>query len=416
MYNGTAYAYVKSLQGDIVAILDENGNTVVSYGYDAWGAPLWCTGELAETLGKVQPFRYRGYVFDEEIGMYYLRSRYYNAERCRFVNADSVLLQNLFSYCENSPINNLDTEGTTSSRLGEMSFYIENTSDPWKYYGVSPEVARAIDKIMENPEMYGYSIKENGKYKYDIYKKKQVIRVCCASLLRGILGGGNSAGKRRASCPDLGDLITVRDKESGLFGFADYNGNCIISPQYEDVSTHLNGYASFLQDGKWGHIDRMGNICCSPKYDNEYWFNGISFAVSLEQQPLLIDEDGHTLRKFDCHSELSYFTNELILVTNDEGTSLINRLGTDIIGPERKLFIDSERGCNVYEQLIIVKDQQECWGYADLSGNVVCPCIWDSVSPFFNGWALVESEKKAFYIDHSMHIVFTFEECDTLLH
>lgn len=34
----------------------------------------------------------------------------------------------------------------------------------------------------------------------------------------------------------------------------------------------------------------------------------------------------------------------------------------------------------------------------------------------FNGWALVESEKKAFYIDHSMHIVFTFEECDTLLH
>lgn len=68
----------------------------------------------------------------------------------------------------------------------------------------------------------------------------------------------------------LGDLITVRDKESGLFGFADYNGNCIISPQYEDVSTHLNGYASFLQDGKWGHIDRMGNICCSPKYDNEY--------------------------------------------------------------------------------------------------------------------------------------------------
>ena len=216
VYNGTAYAYVKSLQGDIVAILDENGNTVVSYGYDAWGAPLWCTGELAETLGKVQPFRYRGYVFDEEIGLYYLRSRYYNAERCRFVNADSVLLQNLFYYCENSPINNLDTEGTTSSRLCEMSCYIENTSDPWKYYGVSPEVARAIDKIMENPEMYGYSIKVNGKYQYGIYKKKQAIRVCCASLLRGILGGGNSAGKRRASCPDLQELTDLNQLQPGM--------------------------------------------------------------------------------------------------------------------------------------------------------------------------------------------------------
>ena len=41
VYNNVPYAYVKNLQGDIVAILDENGNTVVSYGYDAWGAPLW---------------------------------------------------------------------------------------------------------------------------------------------------------------------------------------------------------------------------------------------------------------------------------------------------------------------------------------------------------------------------------------
>ena len=117
VYNGTAYAYVKSLQGDIVAILDENGNTVVSYGYDAWGVPLWCTGELAETLGKVQPFRYRGYVFDEETGLYYLRSRYYGSEWCRFINSDSILTLNLFCYCNNQPINNADSNGmlTTSA-------------------------------------------------------------------------------------------------------------------------------------------------------------------------------------------------------------------------------------------------------------------------------------------------------------
>ena len=120
VYNGTAYAYVKSLQGDIVAILDENGNTVVSYGYDAWGAPLWCTGELAETLGKVQPFRYRGYVFDEETGLYYLRSRYYNPRWGRFVNADCLIAsenaisQNLFRYCKNSPISRKDTNGARS--------------------------------------------------------------------------------------------------------------------------------------------------------------------------------------------------------------------------------------------------------------------------------------------------------------
>ena len=121
VYNGTAYAYVKSLQGDIVAILDENGNTVVSYGYDAWGAPLWCTGELAETLGKVQPFRYRGYVFDEETGLYYLRSRYYNPRWGRFVNEDLFLSRGVYSYCMNSPICMVDTSGKEPTYVSSLS-------------------------------------------------------------------------------------------------------------------------------------------------------------------------------------------------------------------------------------------------------------------------------------------------------
>ena len=114
VYNGVPYAYVKSLQGDIVAILDENGNTVVSYGYDACGAPLWCTGELAETLGKVQPFRYRGYVFDEETGLYYLRSRYYSSILSRFICSDTLIEANTFAYCLNNPIIRVDEDGFVS--------------------------------------------------------------------------------------------------------------------------------------------------------------------------------------------------------------------------------------------------------------------------------------------------------------
>ena len=159
VYNGAAYAYVKSLQGDIVAILDENGNAVVSYGYDAWGAPLWCTGELAETLGKVQPFRYRGYVFDEETGLYYLRSRYYNAQWGRFVNADNVLnicatsncnrVPNAFAYCSNGVIQRTDTDGKLwdlifdiVSFVGSVVDVIENPTDPWAWASLTGD---AID-------------------------------------------------------------------------------------------------------------------------------------------------------------------------------------------------------------------------------------------------------------------------------
>ena len=141
VYNGTAYAYVKSLQGDVVAILDENGNAVVSYGYDAWGAPLWCTGELAETLGKVQPFRFRGYVFDEETGLYYLRSRYYNPRWGRFVNADGAIIQkNLFAYCSNGPIVGYDPSGFERVKL------TPHRSDSSEKY---PDSVMSVDLFVE---------------------------------------------------------------------------------------------------------------------------------------------------------------------------------------------------------------------------------------------------------------------------
>ena len=79
-FNGTAYAYLYHLQGDVIALIDSNGKKVVEYKYDAWGRILSKTGTMASTLGTLNPFRYRGYVCDEETGLYYLRSRYYNPE------------------------------------------------------------------------------------------------------------------------------------------------------------------------------------------------------------------------------------------------------------------------------------------------------------------------------------------------
>ena len=74
-----------------MAIIDSAGTKVVEYKYDAWGKSLGVTGSMAGTLGKSNPMRYRGYVYDEETGLYYLRSRYYNPGVCRFVSGDELL-------------------------------------------------------------------------------------------------------------------------------------------------------------------------------------------------------------------------------------------------------------------------------------------------------------------------------------
>ena len=117
-YSTAKYAYIHNLQGDVIGLVDENGNEVVRYTYDAWGKLLNTTGELAYTLGFYNPFRYRGYVYDEETGLYYLRSRYYNSDKGRFLNADSVLAygikinsHNAYSYCRNLPVMNSDSNG-----------------------------------------------------------------------------------------------------------------------------------------------------------------------------------------------------------------------------------------------------------------------------------------------------------------
>ena len=117
-YNGVIYTYIHNLQGDIVGLLDNSGALVVEYKYDAWGKPIATTGSLAATLGKRNPFRYRGYIFDEETGLYYLRSRYYNPAVGRFVNADEslgncggVFSHNTYAYGANAPTCTIDSDG-----------------------------------------------------------------------------------------------------------------------------------------------------------------------------------------------------------------------------------------------------------------------------------------------------------------
>ena len=130
-FNGTMYTYLSNLQGDIVGILDNAGTLVVEYKYDAWGKPLSTTGTLAGTLGKRNPFRYRGYVYDEETGLYWLKERYYCSKLGRFIHADTVYTSlgdlgssNRYAYCRNSPIELADGNGnwpSLSSLLGGIA-------------------------------------------------------------------------------------------------------------------------------------------------------------------------------------------------------------------------------------------------------------------------------------------------------
>ena len=111
----TTYYYITNLQGDVMYLADASGNEVAAYDYDPYGKVISSTGDLAE----INPLRYRGYYYDTETGFYYLQSRYYDPEICRFINADSYasteqgfIGYNMFAYCDNNPVIRFDNGGT----------------------------------------------------------------------------------------------------------------------------------------------------------------------------------------------------------------------------------------------------------------------------------------------------------------
>ena len=130
VYNHVDYFYVRNAQGDILALIDKAENTVIEYKYDSWGAIVDVSGSMAGSLGKKNPFRYRGYYYDEETGLYYLRRRYYDPTLQRFISADkkdTLLLRaetinnkNLFLYCDNNPTIRSDSTGALWCIVGAI--------------------------------------------------------------------------------------------------------------------------------------------------------------------------------------------------------------------------------------------------------------------------------------------------------
>ena len=129
----TRIYYEKNLQGDVTGLLDARGAKIASYTYDAWGNVITDNEKSFCYEGYEVPFElnhvlYRGYYYDgsctdteSDTNLYYLQSRYYDAEVGRFVNADdvnvlgvemaSIFKDNMYIYCNSNPIMYTDPSG-----------------------------------------------------------------------------------------------------------------------------------------------------------------------------------------------------------------------------------------------------------------------------------------------------------------
>ena len=173
------YYYRTNAQGDVKQIVDSNYNVVAYYAYDAWGKllavldgndnPITDSSHFA----NVNPFRYRGYVYDTETGFYYVYSRYYDPEIGRYLNADSVIAgvggsvqgYNLFAYCFNNPVNMSDSSGHWPQWIKDAASWVNNNIiQPVKNFFSSSKQSNVVNASSHDANRRPYTGEPGSNY------------------------------------------------------------------------------------------------------------------------------------------------------------------------------------------------------------------------------------------------------------
>ncbi len=118
------YNLLKDSLGNVAKVMNY-GRLIGEYTYDAWGnvtTKIYDDIEI-DTIDRYvinnNPFRYKGYYYDIETNLYYCNARYYDPtiyqwlspDLIAYLDLESINGLNLYCYCMNDPVNNVDPDG-----------------------------------------------------------------------------------------------------------------------------------------------------------------------------------------------------------------------------------------------------------------------------------------------------------------
>lgn len=253
---------------------------LISYTYDAWGNSkiTYHSGSLNSSVNN-NPFRYRGYYYDADFGLYYLQTRYYDSNTGRFINADGyvstgqgILGNNMFAYCNNNPVMFVDPTGEMSALaivgivvVGVIAVAVAVAATANDIYQIVTSVGEATEA--EAGDKLGYYVDEkNGKIQ--IHNSYKIITPWVQSGLsfyfnhfnrktRGIIKGTTSGVQSEWLVHNLGyALYSIVGNEDQLYksthlniGATPYNNTLAVATASEGVS-FVKGAAAGAVIGK----------------------------------------------------------------------------------------------------------------------------------------------------------------------
>lgn len=173
--------------GSITEITNSAGSTIQAYLYDSYGNIIQSTGVLEN------PFTYTGREFDEESGLYYLRTREYDASNGRFLQEDQIgflgMDINLYRYILNNPVNGIDPFGEAGWSVAACDVMIaaQTTSTVFNIDEAYTKIAMLEDKIKKRKKKLKKENPHRDQNELDIlFSEDDILMDLSTDLLKAI--------------------------------------------------------------------------------------------------------------------------------------------------------------------------------------------------------------------------------------
>lgn len=298
-YRNNPYFFIKNHMGDVIGMVTQDGTWVRSYYYDAWGNDIGTTVNTDLNVNEsaaatVNPFRYRGYYYDEQSKMYYLQSRYYRPDTFRFLNADLPEFAkaqkdvyagiNLFAYCCNDPVNNSDFTGCGGTiytffyydKNSDKNLNVQATDSAYYYYYNRNVQARSIGNVntlakqwiaMKNPyRVYLFLHGSVGKLTFKqgsatakkVYQLCNFVHVSSSVYLFSCEGGAGSGDNNMANVfAKLSETCVYALPVGVSYGYKNgYYAKVRAALYFSKLpNTYWHKYTASYKNGKWKYYD-----------------------------------------------------------------------------------------------------------------------------------------------------------------
>jgi hypothetical protein len=315
-----------------------------------------------------------------------------------FIFKDTILA--LFSRNDNQELKYIAFKKDNDSRWGilELSTGKVVIDDEWQEtpYNVSDEgIVRVKNK--------------NGFYEFYKIGEKPIL-----------------VGSEYRNASDFNEGIAVVARENEYVSFIDANGKEIIKfkeaegKTVEQVRGFSQGLAAFQdEDGKWGYVNKNGEVTIKAKYDRAGNFHEGLALVGMEESKVVpvpgttpipevpyvsklrfyfVDKTGKEAVKLPIGAvPMERVSEGLIIYSDDNGESwgVLNTKGEKIIKPTKKF-----KYIGFFSDGLAAFNDGDKWGVLNNKGEIIVRTKYNYTVPV-NGTILVEDRGKIGYLDNN---------------